>query len=535
MVTELFSSQRTMADSLVITTTDLKKWVAGGHLLRHLFRYSESELQGYRLELIPRPFLTAVLLRVLSRGRCVIKDREGQHRVITVFTFLSLFQKLVADYISRFSLLRRVAKDVEASSREEIPSSAQGRWDRSGTPVYLRTDLLFGLRSGGSVSHIAGVLNHLDAFSRKPIFLTTDVIPTVREDLETHLIHPSRSFWDFKEVPSLHFNETFRKRAQECLGERKISFFYQRYSLNNYSGVKLAKQYGVPLVLEYNGSEVWVGRNWSEPLKYESLSERIERLNLERADLVVVVSQALRDELIHKNVEATKILLNPNGADPERYSPLIDGSGVRHQNNLEGKTVIGFIGTFGQWHGAEVLAEAYGRFVKECPSGRRNVRLLVIGDGVTLPKMKKILTQHGVMETCVFTGLVPQDQGPFHLASCDILVSPHVRNPDGTPFFGSPTKVFEYMAMGKGMVASDIGQLGEILKHNETAWLAKPGDADSLKLGLKTLIDDPGLRDRLGKAARHEVITNYTWKEHTLRILQKLGELTSTADPQKPN
>ena len=217
------------------------------------------------------------------------------------------------------------------------------------------------------------------------------------------------------------------------------------------------------------------------------------------------------------------------------YSPLIDGSRVRHQNNLEGKTVIGFIGTFGPWHGAEVLAEAYGRLLSEFPGYRRDVRLLVIGDGVTLPRVKEILAHYGVVETCAFTGLVPQDQGPFHLAACDILASPHVPNPDGTPFFGSPTKVFEYMAMGKGMVASGLGQLGEVLKHNETAWLAKPGDAESLKLGLKTLIEDPGLRVRLGRVARQEVMAKYTWKEHTLKILRKLEELIPMAESQRAN
>jgi glycosyltransferase involved in cell wall biosynthesis len=109
------------------------------------------------------------------------------------------------------------------------------------------------------------------------------------------------------------------------------------------------------------------------------------------------------------------------------------------------------------------------------------------------------------------------------MAACDILVSPHVPNPDGTPFFGSPTKLFEYMAMGKGIVASDLDQIGEVLEHDRTAWLVKPGDVNSLMHGLKVLIDSPELRERLGETARKKAIAKHTWKEHTQKIIEKLN------------
>ena len=84
------------------------------------------------------------------------------------------------------------------------------------------------------------------------------------------------------------------------------------------------------------------------------------------------------------------------------------------------------------------------------------------------------------------------------MAACDLLASPHVPNSDGTPFFGSPTKLFEYMAMGKGIIASDLDQIGEVLEHDHTAWMVKPGDAESLMLGLKTMIDQSGNRQTPG-------------------------------------
>ena len=74
------------------------------------------------------------------------------------------------------------------------------------------------------------------------------------------------------------------------------------------------------------------------------------------------------------------------------------------------------------------------------------------------------------------TGLLERDQALRMLAACDVCVSPHVPNPDGTPFFGSPTKLFEYMGLGKPIVASDLDQIGEVIDHERNGLLVPPGD-----------------------------------------------------------
>src|SRR6185312_10629938 len=225
-------------------------------------------------------------------------------------------------------------------------------------------------------------------------------------------------------------------------------------------------------------------------------------LNLAAADLVVVVSKAIKEELIGQGIDSAKILVNPNGVNPDRYTPAVDGTAVRRRYGLEGKIVLGFIGTFGRWHGAEVLAEAFGQLLHAYPQHRDTVRLFMIGDGVMMPEVKRRLVKSGAEAATIFTGLIAQEQGPEHLAACDILVSPHVPNPDETPFFGSPTKLFEYMAMGKGIVASDLDQIGEVLRHRETAWLVPPADVQQLADGIDRLVQDRTLRECLGADAR---------------------------------
>lgn len=231
----------------------------------------------------------------------------------------------------------------------------------------------------------------------------------------------------------------------------------------------------------------------------------------------------MKEECFARGIEPGKILINPNGVDPDLYSPAIEGSGARRRYHLDGKVVIGFIGTFAKWHGRGV-AKAFGLLLRDFPDYRQKVRLLMIGDGVTMQSVKENLRDFGATEYAILAGLVPQERGPEYLAACDILVASHKPNPDKTPFFGSPTKLFEYMAMGKGIVASDLDQIGEVLMHDVSAWLVKPGDAASLMQGLKVLIDDGQKRERLGRVARQEVIAKYTWKEHTRKIIQKLEE-----------
>src|SRR5207247_1758913 len=178
---------------------------------------------------------------------------------------------------------------------------------------------------------------------------------------------------------------------------REIAVIYRQYGLNTYAGLRVAHRYGVPFVLEYNGSEVWVSRHWGRPLQYEHLSERIERLNLSAADLIVVVSRALADEIVRRGVDISRVLVNPNGVDPERYRPDVDGRAVRARYGLGDFTVVGFIGTFGPWHGAEVLARAFVALCQRDAQLARTLRLLMIGDGATLPSVRRILADGGAL------------------------------------------------------------------------------------------------------------------------------------------
>ena len=116
-------------------------------------------------------------------------------------------------------------------------------------------------------------------------------------------------------------------------------------------------------------------------------------------------------------------------------------------------------------------------------------------------------------------GAVAHGRVPALLDACDILVSPHVPLDAGAEFFGSPTKLFEYMAMGRGIVASRLGQIGEVLQHEETALLVDPGNVEQLTGAILRLTTSPQLRERLGAAARRTAVERHTWKHNAQRVI----------------
>src|SRR6185369_15787842 len=216
-----------------------------------------------------------------------------------------------------------------------------------------------------------------------------------------------------------------------------------------------------------------------------------------------------------RGVASDKIVVNPNGVDVERFRPGVGGLEVRRELGLKDDDVVaGFVGTFGPWHGVEKLAAA----IKEIPAGAP-VRFLLVGSGSLHAEVEKQLQSEARAGQVIFTGSVAHERVPALLDACDILVAPHVPLADGSEFFGSPTKVFEYMAMGKAIVASRLGQIGEVLADDETALLVQPGNVDELAAALVKLVGARELRARLGANARTAAVREHTWTHNAQRVL----------------
>jgi glycosyltransferase involved in cell wall biosynthesis len=137
-----------------------------------------------------------------------------------------------------------------------------------------------------------------------------------------------------------------------------------------------------------------------------------------------------------------------------------------------------------------------------------------------------------VSDRIEWTGRLPHHEAVRRLEECDILLAPHVQLAD-VPFFGSPTKLFEYMALGRPIVASRLEQIAEILEHGRTALLAEPGNFEDLARTINDVLAMPDRGRSLGEEARAEVVKNHTWDQRAAIILSRLGIRRDSVNPSE--
>jgi glycosyltransferase involved in cell wall biosynthesis len=392
---------------------------------------------------------------------------------------------------------------------------------------------------GGAMSHILGFLSGVAAESGRCEIFSGHALSA--GGFPTHEILPDQRPHLIRESAALAYNFRFARRVRQHLENNRPRALYQRHGRFIFAGALLSAQTGIPLVLEYNGSEEWIADHW-DPSHFRGVLRRCEELSLSASSLIVVVSEPLREELQRRGVPAERILVNSNAVDPDRFRPGCGGEEVRNRLGFHPQdVVVGFVGTFSYWHGIEVLQRTIVHMLGEGASSDKLLRLkfLLVGDGLLRSEMSDSLQEHQESGAVVFTGTVSHDRVSQYLDAADILVSPHVPMPDGREFFGSPTKLFEYMAMEKAIVASDLGQLARVLEHKVTAWLVRPGDPAELASAIAQLAADAGLRHRLAAAARAAVLEHHTWRRNAARVLACLpgvpgcGELRGSLLRQK--
>ena len=461
--------------------------------------------------------LAQVLLALIRTERFRLVTPEG-HRDVTRMEFvrraLARAARAIPTELARTAFLALGAR--RAAQRDYGLERAAAN---PANVTYLRLEPTLhwlGNYVGGAATHTTGVINGFSAngvdvrvfAAESPGDLDAATIATVPLERVYHLVG-GLTFTDFSRAVA---------RAAES---KPTDFVYQRYAMGSFAGLELARRWGVPLVLEFNGSDIWVMEHWGprKPRLLKTLSA-LERRNLTDASLVVVVSDVLRDHVIEQGVSPDRVLVNPNGVDVARLARLRERSPAEWRTALGRPEAItvGFIGTFGPWHGVKLLPELIARV----GAARPEVRWILIGDGHLYGEVREEIAARGLEEKVFMTGLIDHERALELLAASDVCVSPHVPNPDGSRFFGSPTKLFEYMGLGKPIVASDLEQIGEVIRDGQTGLLGPPGDVAAAAEAVVRLVDDDALRDRLGAAALEDAGRNYSWAAHTRRILVAL-------------
>jgi glycosyltransferase involved in cell wall biosynthesis len=331
-----------------------------------------------------------------------------------------------------------------------------------------------------------------------------------------------------QELRNLLYNLTLYEKALPYLQSHQVDCIYERYSLFSYAGIRLARAFGVPHILEVNAPLAYEQEKM-RGLEMKELACQTERRIMRGTDAVIVVSRRLQEFVASCGVPAAHIHILPNAVDPQRFATADHGAAIRTQLQLDGKRVIGFVGSLKPWHGTATLCKAFHALHATAPY----THLLIIGDGPERETLEGYIRSNKLNNAVTFTGNVSYESIPEYIAAMDITVAPY--NPSDN-FYYSPIKIFEYMIMGKPIVAGRIGQVEEVIIDGETGVLFEPGNITQLTAALAHLTTNASLCHGLGARAQAWVQQERTWDNNARRVIDIARALTrlSTASAALP-
>jgi glycosyltransferase involved in cell wall biosynthesis len=278
---------------------------------------------------------------------------------------------------------------------------------------------------------------------------------------------------------------------------------YERQALFHAAGASLARELGVPRLLEVNAPLVEEQERF-RGLFLKSVAQGAEQRSFRGADAIFAVSQEVAAYIGSTGIAPARIHVVPNGVDLRRFHPAADGRAVRARHGLGSARVLGFIGSFKPWHGVGFLAEAFARLARQ----RQDVHLLCVGEGPDLEATRAAMAAHGLAARASFVGRIPHAEIPAYLAAMDVSLAPYLPDPG---FYFSPLKVVESLACGTPVIAARLGQLAQLVEHGRTGFLFAPGDASDLLAHLQELLADSSRQAAMRQAARARAEQDLGW------------------------
>jgi len=280
-----------------------------------------------------------------------------------------------------------------------------------------------------------------------------------------------------------------------------------RLDVYKFSSVIISKLKKIPLIIELDNPVVYEFRTFQPNYRSSlTLLRFLEKLNLRHSKISFTVSNEIRNHYLEQGIAPEKIQVISNGVNLNKFHPSIDATEVIQKYKLEDTIVIGFVGTFHYWHGVDNLVTLF----KKITSLNSKVRFLMVGSGGPMKeRLQEVIELEKLQKRAILTGFVSHDKIPQHIAAMDIVLAPY---PELDFFYYSPLKVFEYMACGKPVITTRIGQNQELIANGESGYLCDPGNLDEMIEKILNLISNPELRARMGQEARRSIEENHSWR-----------------------
>ncbi|MEM2768828.1 MAG: glycosyltransferase family 4 protein [Candidatus Pacearchaeota archaeon] len=231
---------------------------------------------------------------------------------------------------------------------------------------------------------------------------------------------------------------------------------------------------------------------------------KIEKKIFENSDIIICITENLRKFIIENfKVSSNKIYVIPDAVKEEWLN-------IKREKG----EFIFYAGSLEDWKGLEILIKAMSYLPQE--------KLIIAGEGKELGNLKRLTKELKLEERVKFLGHIPHEQVPIYLSRSKLGILSNIEKSNS--LFTSPLKLFEYMALGLPIIASDIPPFREILTHGENAYLVEPENPKALAEGMRYLIENPQIAQSLSSKAKQKAM-NYTYSIRAKKIKEIIENL----------
>jgi glycosyltransferase involved in cell wall biosynthesis len=327
----------------------------------------------------------------------------------------------------------------------------------------------------------------------------------------------------FSSLPSTYQNSRNSGRTQSGL-KAKI---YEKYLFTIYAFIiglvtaQIVKTHHLDIILEREtsfGAGAIASKLTGRPLILELIGPRYSKYSLRQSKRVILYSKTM----LQDPVPSEKLFFVTAATNTESFKPNpLMRKNIRKKFELCDHLVIGYVGTFPQWHGIKDLIQASVQILKQ----KSSIKFLMVGP--YFEYAQNITKKLGVETAFIFSGPIAYQDVPNYINAADIMVAPYNPNRDEMRKrygIGSPIKIFEYMACGKPVVTTDLKLITDIVQKGKTGLIVPPGDVNKLAESLIKLIDNPKEAREMGQQARRTVEHQYSWSVLTEKIVDVLEQ-----------
>jgi len=290
--------------------------------------------------------------------------------------------------------------------------------------------------------------------------------------------------------------------------------FLIRFSFSNYLISQYLYSRGQKILLEVHAlahvEEQRYGQSYAPPF-YFLLIAYLEKRMLGWAHKMTAVSESLKSSLVSLGVHQHTIHVIHNAADLDTFDYRVNPRTIIEQYGFENKIVIGFVGSLARYHGVPMLLDVVENLEKKYV----NLNVLIVGRNVHgSDNVVEEVASRKLSHLFRFTGEVAHSRIPLYIAAMDVAIIPDFNT------YGSPMKLFEYMAMGKAVVAPDLPSIREVVRNGQTVILFEKGNVAELSEAIERLIENDQLRYGLGRRANRIVVESHNWDRNAEEIVR---------------